>query len=136
RVGHRPAGHQARQPDATITARARRPSRPARLPGGPRVTLTRSRSAPTVSDELDAIWSSRTGIPGFPGAVSHKQIGMRFIWTGMAFLLVGGIEGLLLRVQLARAENTFLGPDTYNQVFTMHGTTMMFLFAVPVLERL
>jgi cytochrome c oxidase subunit I+III len=91
---------------------------------------------PSRSAELDAVWSSKSGIPGFLSAVSHKQIGMRFIWTGMAFLLVGGVEGLLLRIQLARAENTFLGPEAYNQVFTMHGTTMMFLFAVPVLEGL
>lgn len=89
-----------------------------------------------VTAELHSIWSSKTGVPGFLSAVSHKQIGMRFIWTGMAFLIVGGFEGLLIRIQLARAENTFLGPEAYNQVFTMHGTTMMFLFAVPVLEGL
>ena len=89
-----------------------------------------------VTAELHSIWSSRTGVPGFLSAVSHKQIGLRFIWTGMAFLIVGGIEGLLIRMQLASAENTLLGPEAYNQVFTMHGTTMMFLFAVPVLEGL
>jgi heme/copper-type cytochrome/quinol oxidase subunit 1 len=49
--------------------------------------------------------------PGFLSAVNHKQIGLRFIWTGVAFLLIGGIEGLLMRIQLSRAENTFLGPE-------------------------
>jgi heme/copper-type cytochrome/quinol oxidase subunit 1 len=83
---------------------------------------------------IEAAWSSKPGIPGFFSAVNHKQIGLRFIWTGVAFLLIGGVEALLLRIQLMRAENTFLGPDTYNQLFTMHGTTMMFLFAVPMLE--
>jgi cytochrome c oxidase subunit I+III len=86
--------------------------------------------------ELERAWSSKRGLPGFASAVNHKQIGMRFVWTGVAFLLVGGVEGLLLRIQLARSENTFLGPELYNQIFTMHGTTMMFLFAVPVLEGL
>ena len=85
---------------------------------------------------IEAAWSSKPGIPGFLSAVNHKQIGLRFIWTGVAFLLIGGVEALLLRIQLMRAENTFLGPDTYNQLFTMHGTTMMFLFAVPLLEGL
>jgi cytochrome c oxidase subunit I+III len=100
------------------------------------VTSTSTRGRSDVTAALDAVWSSKSGVPGFLSAVSHKQIGMRFIWTGMVFLLVGGVEGLLLRIQLARAENTFLGPEAYNQVFTMHGTTMMFLFAVPVLEGL
>ncbi|MGY6501444.1 MAG: cytochrome c oxidase subunit I [Acidimicrobiales bacterium] len=86
--------------------------------------------------DLHRAWASQRGIPGFFSAVNHKQIGMRFIWTAVAFLVVGGIEGLLIRVQLATSENTFLGPEAYNQVFTMHGTTMMFLFAVPVLEGL
>ena len=86
--------------------------------------------------EMELAWSPRRGIPGFFSAVNHKQIGMRFIWTALAFLVVGGIEGLLIRLQLAGAENTVLGPEAYNQVFTMHGTTMMFLFAVPMLEGL
>jgi cytochrome c oxidase subunit I+III len=85
---------------------------------------------------IEAAWSSKPGLPGFLSAVNHKQIGLRFIWTGVAFLLIGGVEALLIRIQLIRPENTFLGPDTYNQLFTMHGTTMMFLFAVPLLEGL
>ncbi len=85
---------------------------------------------------LERAWTAKRGLPGFFSAVNHKQIGLRFIWTGVAFLLVGGFEGLLVRIQLARSDNTFLGPDTYNQVFTMHGTTMMFLFAIPLLEGL
>ena len=88
------------------------------------------------NEELELAWSPRRGIPGFLSGVNHKQIGMRFIWTALIFLVVGGIEGLLIRVQLAGSENTLLGPEAYNQVFTMHGTTMMFLFAVPILEGL
>jgi cytochrome c oxidase subunit I+III len=85
---------------------------------------------------IEAAWSSKPGLPGFLSAVNHKQIGLRFIWTGVAFLLIGGVEALLIRIQLIRPENTFLGPEMYNQLFTMHGTTMMFLFAVPLLEGL
>jgi cytochrome c oxidase subunit I+III len=97
-------------------------------------TATRTR-AEAVAD-LELAWSSKPGLPGFLSAVNHKQIGLRFIWTAVAFLVIGGIEGLLIRIQLARADGTLLGPEAYNQVFTMHGTTMMFLFAVPVLEGL
>ena len=50
--------------------------------------------------------------------------------------MLGGILALLMRMQLARPENTLIGPDLYNQLFTMHGTTMMFLFAVPVMEAM
>src|SRR6185503_19364795 len=48
--------------------------------------------------------------------------------------LAGGVEALLMRLQLARADNTFLSPDRYNEIFSVHGTTMMFLFAVPMME--
>src|SRR5439155_18916122 len=51
-----------------------------------------------------------------------------------AFLLLGGILAILMRIQLAGPEKTFLSADKYNQIFTMHGSTMMFLFAVPVME--
>jgi cytochrome c oxidase subunit I+III len=97
-------------------------------------TLTRGRAE--AVDDLTHAWASKPGLPGFLSAVNHKQIGMRFIWTAIAFLVIGGVEGLLVRLQLSRAEATVLDPELYNQMFTMHGTTMMFLFAVPVLEGL
>jgi heme/copper-type cytochrome/quinol oxidase subunit 1 len=84
--------------------------------------------------ELERTWASGSGLPGFITAVNHKQVGKRFMWTALVFLVIGGVESLLLRLQLADSENTILGPEAYNQLFTMHGTTMMFLFAVPVLE--
>jgi cytochrome c oxidase subunit 1 len=64
--------------------------------------------------------------------VDHKTIGRRFIVTAFSFFVLAGILAALMRLQLAQPDNTVLGPDLYNQVFTMHGTTMMFLFAVPV----
>src|SRR5690606_9888287 len=59
-----------------------------------------------------------------------------FIVTAFFFLLVGGVEAMLIRIQLARPENDAISPEAYNQIFTLHGSTMMFLFAVPILEGL
>jgi len=84
--------------------------------------------------ELERAWSNPRGIIGWLSHVDHQSIGKRYIVTAFIFLLFGGVEALLIRLQLARPENKFLGPDLYNQIFTMHGTTMMFLFAVPVME--
>ena len=86
--------------------------------------------------ELAHSWQYARGRFGFFSEVDHKRIGMRFILTALAFFALGGVLAALMRIQLAVPENTFLGPDLYNQVFTMHGTTMMFLFAVPVFEGL
>ena len=65
--------------------------------------------------------------------VHHRAIGKRYIVTAFVFFLLGGILAPLMRLQLARPENHVLSPDLYNQVFTMHGSTMMFLFAVPMM---
>ena len=65
--------------------------------------------------------------------VDHKRIGILYLFTTLFFFCLGGIEALLMRIQLAWPGNTFLGPDAYNQIFTMHGTTMVFLVVVPLL---
>ena len=62
----------------------------------------------------------------------HKRIGILYLWTVAVFFILGGVEALLLRVQLGTPENTFLDPEKYNQLFTMHGTTMIFLVVVPI----
>ncbi len=64
--------------------------------------------------------------------VDHKKIGILYMITSLVFLLIGGLLALLIRTQLAVPNNNFLGPDTYNQVFTMHGTIMIFLFVMPM----
>jgi cytochrome c oxidase subunit I+III len=84
--------------------------------------------------ELTHTWDPNKGVWGFFTTVNHKRIGIRYIVTAFVFLFLGGLEALAMRWQLARPENEVLGPDLYHQVFTMHGTTMMFLFAVPVME--
>ncbi len=100
---------------------------------------SRPSAPPPLVDErgradLALVWS---GLPGFLGwltSTNHKSVAKRYIVTTMVFFLMGGILALLMRTQLARPENHFLNPDLYNQIFTTHGSNMMFLFAVPVME--
>jgi cytochrome c oxidase subunit 1 len=63
----------------------------------------------------------------------HKKIGLMYIATSLMFLLIGGIEIMLIRIQLARPEAGFLSPEHFNQLFTLHGTTMIFFVAMPIL---
>src|SRR6202789_2964793 len=65
--------------------------------------------------------------------VDHKRIGILYMVTALVFFVIGGVEALFIRLQLAVPNNTFLQPDTFNMLFTMHGTTMIFLVAMPVL---
>jgi cytochrome c oxidase subunit I len=65
--------------------------------------------------------------------VDHKRIAVLYLLTGLFFFVVGGVEALLMRLQLALPNNHFLQPDTFNQLFTMHGTTMIFLVVMPVM---
>ena len=83
---------------------------------------------------LERAWSDPPTLAGWICTVDHKAIGRRFIVTALFFFAAAGVLGGLVRHQLAVPDNTLLGPDLYNQVFTMHGTTMMFLFAVPVMQ--
>src|SRR4051794_16760217 len=87
-----------------------------------------------VRERLTRTWGSRPGIIGWFTTVDHKVIGRRYIVTAFVFLLLGGILSAVMRAQLARPDSGLISPDLYNQLFTMHGTTMMFLFAVPVME--
>ncbi len=73
-----------------------------------------------------------TGLWSWITTVDHKRIGILYGATAFVFFLLGGIEALLLRIQLGRPDNTFLSPELYNQLFTMHGTTMIFLAVMPL----
>ncbi|AMX96915.1 cytochrome c oxidase subunit I [Mesorhizobium sp. M7A.F.Ca.US.014.04.1.1] len=79
-------------------------------------------------------WRTPKGFYGWLVTVDHKLIGRRYIVTAFLFLILAGLSALAMRFQLAQPEAGHIGPDLYNQLFTMHGTTMMFLFAVPVME--
>src|SRR3954468_16842139 len=92
-----------------------------------------------LSDEelhkrLHRTWRTGSTLLERLSSVDHKVIGRRYIITAFVFLCLGGLSAVAMRLQLAQPEAKVLGPDLYNQLFTMHGTTMMFLFAVPVME--
>ncbi len=77
-------------------------------------------------------WAEREGVFGALATVDHKRVGRRFIVTAFGFFACAGILAALMRLQLAFPEQTLLSADKYNQIFTTHGTAMMFLFAVPM----
>jgi cytochrome c oxidase subunit 1 len=85
---------------------------------------------------LERTWADPHGFLGWFKHVDHKSIGRRYLVTAFAYFLIGGVLAALMRLQLSRPDNTLLGPDLYNQIFTTHGVTMMFLFAVPVMQGL
>src|SRR5258707_3121918 len=75
---------------------------------------------------------AETGFWSWVSTVDHKRIGILYGVTAFTFFLFGGVEALLIRLQLARPNGTFLSADLYNQLFTMHGTTMVFLVVMPI----
>jgi cytochrome c oxidase subunit I+III len=93
-------------------------------------------SAPSdqVRQALAATWRDGSGLFGALSAINHKTIARRFMVTTFGFFLLGGLLALAMRTQLARPDSRLIGPGLYNELFTMHGTTMMFLFAVPVMQ--
>ena len=64
--------------------------------------------------------------------VDHKRLGLLYVGYGLLFLVIGGIEATILRLQLVRPHNGFVSPQVFNQMFTMHGTTMIFFVAMPI----
>src|SRR5262245_54130716 len=73
-----------------------------------------------------------TGWKSWLFTVDHKKLGILYCGTALFFFLVGGLEALLIRAQLAGTEGHILSADKYNQMFTMHATTMIFLFVMPM----
>jgi cytochrome c oxidase subunit I+III len=98
-----------------------------------------ARDGPWLSEaethrRLERTWETPPGLWGWLSTVDHKMVGRRYIATAFVFFVLAGILALVMRLQLASPENGLVSADRYNQLFTMHGTTMMFLFAVPVME--
>ena len=87
-----------------------------------------------IADRLLSLWERPPTIWGWFATVDHKEIGIRYLVTAFAFLVIGGIEALLIRLQLARPDARILTPEQYDQVFTMHGVTMIFWYASPILS--
>ena len=107
------------------------------------MTVTDYERAPTVTvedpntalaEKLRGMWETKPGFIGWLSSVDHKEIGIRYIITAFAFLIAGGIEALIFRVQLSWSNLHVLTPEQYDQLFSTHGMTMIFLYAGPVLS--
>ncbi len=83
-------------------------------------------------DRLERIWSERPGLVGWLTTTDHKRIGIMYFFASLAFFGAGGVEALLIRTQLIGPNGHLLGPQAYDEVFTMHGITMIFLFVIPM----
>lgn len=87
-----------------------------------------------LEGRLTELWETPKSIYGWLATVDHKELGIRYIVTALIFLVAGGIEALILRIQLAQPNLDVISPEAYNQIFTMHGVTMIFWYASPILS--
>src|SRR3954451_25010549 len=83
-------------------------------------------------ERLGRIWEERPGLVGWLTTVDHKRIGILYFFASLAFFAAGGVEALLIRTQLLGPNSTVLSPEAFDQVMTMHGVTMIFLFVIPM----
>src|SRR5688500_9284674 len=88
-------------------------------------------TGPDAQERLTRAWATPARW-GFFTEPNNTWIGLLYVGTGFFFFLAAGVLAVLMRIQLAIPNNTFLDHAAYNQVFTMHGTVMMFLFGVPI----
>jgi cytochrome c oxidase subunit I+III len=87
-------------------------------------------------EQMEATWATGSRLWDRLTTVDHKIVGRRYLVTGFVFFVLAGILALLMRAQLAAPDSGLISADRYNQIFSMHGTTMMFLFAVPIMEAM
>jgi cytochrome c oxidase subunit I+III len=83
-------------------------------------------------ERLERVWKERTGLLGWLTTTDHKRIGLMYFFTSLAFFAAGGAEALLIRTQLIGSNQRLLSPEAYDQLFTMHGITMIFLVVIPM----
>src|SRR5947209_1552853 len=83
-------------------------------------------------DRLERVWKERSGLLGWLTTTDHKRIGLLYFFTSLAFFAAGGVEALLIRTQLIGPNGHALSPAAYDEVFTMQGITMIFLFVIPM----
>jgi cytochrome c oxidase subunit I+III len=100
------------------------------------IPTNKAQRALRLHRELDKVWADQPGWRGFFTSVNHGTIGLRFMATAFVFFAIGGVLAMMIRAQLATRKGAFLDSELYNQIFTMHGSIMMFLFAIPLLEGL
>jgi len=89
---------------------------------------------PAAVEELELTWKDPPGFWGWLITTDHKRVARRYLVTAFLFFALAGLGAVAMRLQLSKPENTLLSAARYNEIFTMHGTTMMFLFAVPIME--
>jgi cytochrome c oxidase subunit 1 len=99
------------------------------------MTTTTSSAPQAANPEIvvDSVQPPQSGWLSWLTTTDHKRIGIMYMVAAWMFLVIGGVEALLIRLQLAVPDNTLLSPQTYNALFTMHGTTMVFLFLMPMI---
>jgi len=83
-------------------------------------------------DRLERVWREPSGLVGWLTTTDHKRIGILYFFTSLAFLGAGGVEALLIRTQLIGPDQDVVSPETFSQLMTMHGVTMIFLFVIPM----
>jgi cytochrome c oxidase subunit I len=89
----------------------------------------------TVADRVERLerqWAERPGVLGWLTTTDHKRVGLLYFWTTLVFFGAGGVEALTMRTQLITPNNDVVGPETFNQLFTVHGMTMIFWFIIPM----
>src|SRR5215217_3993360 len=96
------------------------------------ITTTGRKAVPVPQITAHRVEREPTGWVSWVTTTDHKRIGILYLVTTFVFFVMGGVEALMMRLQLGQADNTLLSPQTYNALFTMHGTTMVFLFIVPI----
>jgi cytochrome c oxidase subunit I+III len=85
-----------------------------------------------VTARLERVWLERPGVLGWLTTVDHKRIGLLYFWTTLVLFAAGGTEAMLMRTQLAQADEHVVGPKVFDQLLTMHGVTMIFFFIIPM----
>jgi cytochrome c oxidase subunit I+III len=85
-----------------------------------------------ATERLERIWTERPGVLGWITTTDHKRIGLMYLFASLVLFAAGGVEALLMRTQLIRPDNGLVGPAAYDQLFTMHGITMIFFFVIPI----
>src|SRR5436189_66106 len=83
-------------------------------------------------DRLERIWESRPGLLGWVTTTDHKRIGLLYFWTTLVLFAAGGAEALTIRTQLIQPNQHVVAPSTFDELFTMHGVTMIFFFIIPM----
>jgi cytochrome c oxidase subunit I+III len=91
-----------------------------------------SPAAAETMERLERMWQSRPGVLGWLTTTDHKRIGLLYFWTTLVLFGAGGIEALLIRTQLIAPNQNLVSPSTYDELFTLHGITMIFFFIIPM----